>query len=98
MTTAEDALLLALIIRIPPEGVAVFQAYEDQVLPLLGAYGGTLQRRLRGTGGTIEHHIVRFESRAGYERFRDDPRRIAANPLMVSSGAVVELLAVHDVD
>lgn len=42
-----DARTFVLIARIPPDGVAAYQAYEDQVLPVLAEHGGRLQRRLR---------------------------------------------------
>ena len=96
MTVA--ALVLALIVRVAPEGVAAFQAYEDAVLPLLRDYGGALERRLRNADGTVEVHIVRFASRANFERFRTDPRRETATPMLQRSGAAVELIELHDVD
>jgi hypothetical protein len=68
------------------------------VLPLLPEYGGALERRLRSADGTKELHIVRFGSRADFERFRSDPRRSAAAPLLQRSGAVVKMMELHDVD
>ena len=56
MPDQDRALLLALTARIPPAGIAAFQAYEAQVLPLLGMHGGSLQRRLRNDDGTVEVH------------------------------------------
>lgn len=90
-------MLLALIARIPPAGVAAFQDYEARVLPLLAAYGGQLQRRLRSGDGTAEIHLVHFEARDGLDRFRSDPRRAEAAPLLAASGAVIELIEVTDV-
>jgi len=96
MTVA--ALMLVLIARVPAEGVAAFHTYEDAVLPVLRDYGGSLDRRLRNADGTVEVHIVRFASRADFERFRTDPRRETAAPMLQRSGAVVELMELHDVD
>jgi hypothetical protein len=90
-------LVLALIARLPLEGVAKFQAYEAAVLPLLPDYGGVLERRLRNAEGTVEMHIIRFASREDFERFRKDPRRDTAAPLLQSSGAAIELFELHDV-
>ena len=94
MTTA---LVLALIARVPLSGVADFQAYEAQVLPLLADHGGSLERRLRNGDGTTEVHVVRFASAAHLDRFRSDARRMAAAPLLLQSGAAVELLTMQDV-
>lgn len=86
-----------LIARVPPEGVASFAAYEAAVLPLLGAYGARLERRLRTADGTVEVHILRFEDPASREAFRADPMRVSAAPFLAASGAVVELLVAEDV-
>ncbi len=90
-------LVLALIARVPASGVSDFQAYEARVLPILGEYGGTLERRLRNADGTIELHVLRFDSRDVLERFRQDKRRTAAAPLLQRSGATVELMELQDV-
>jgi len=68
-------LTFVLIARVPSDGVASFQAYEDAVLPLLNEFGGLLERRLRNADGTIEVHIVSFDSDQNFQRFRSDPRR-----------------------
>jgi len=91
-------LVLALIARVPQAGVSDFQAYEARVLPLLPEYGGTLERRLGNADGTVEMHLLRFASRDGLDRFRQDERRKAAAPLLMKSGATVELLELQDVD
>jgi hypothetical protein len=91
-------LVLALLARMPPEGVAAFQAYEAAVLPLLDSYAGTLERRMRNEDGTTELHVVRFASRSEFERFRADPDRLAAAPLLQQSGAVIELMELRDVE
>ena len=91
-------VLLAMTARIPVSGVAAFQDYEAQVLPLLGHHDGALQRRLRNADGTIEMHLVHFKSRDGFDGFRNDPRRTAAAQLLAASGAVNELIEVSDVE
>lgn len=93
----DGPLLLALVARVPPEGVADFQAYEAAVLPLLADHGGALERRLRKTDGTVEIHLVAFPSEAALAAFRADPRRAALAPLVERSDAVFELLQVEDV-
>lgn len=94
---ASGDLTLVLTARIPAAGVADFQAYEAAVLPLLAGYGGTLERRLRNADGTFEVHVVRFASSEGLERFRADPWRTAAHPMLARSGATVEVSTVADV-
>ena len=47
-------LTFVLIARVPSDGVASFQAYEEAVLPLLSEFGGLLERRLRNSDSTIE--------------------------------------------
>jgi hypothetical protein len=90
-------LTFVLIARVPPDGVARFQAYEDAVLPLLSEFGGLLERRLRNGDGTIEVHIVSFDSDRDFQRYRSDPRRAALSHLFEASAARNELLAVTDV-
>lgn len=93
----DDALTFVLIARIPPEGIEAFRAYEDQVLPILNEHGGRLHRRLRNEPGTLELHIVSFPSDAAFQKYRGDPRRTAATPLLDSSSAKLELLSLRDV-
>jgi hypothetical protein len=93
----DDALTFVLIARIPPDGVGAFQAYEERVLPLLNEHGGRLQRRLRNSAGTVELHIVSFTSDSAFEKYRSDPRRAAAAPLLESSSATLERLSLYDV-
>jgi hypothetical protein len=93
----ENALTFVLIARIPPEGVEAYQAYEDQVLPVLAEHGGRLQRRLRNETGTLEVHILSYPSDAVAQSYRSDPRRAAATHLFETSSAKVELLFLRDV-
>jgi len=90
-------LTLALVARIPADGVASFQRYEDAVLPLLAEHDGRLERRLRGAGGEVEIHVVSFASADGFAAYRADPRRARHAELLAASGAHVEVLAVEDV-
>lgn len=93
-----DGLLLGLIARVPPDGIAAFNAYEAQVLPLLSDHGGVLQRRLRTEDGSAEIHLVWFPSEAAFAAFRNDPRRNKHAALMTESGATTELLRLHDAE
>jgi hypothetical protein len=86
-----------LVARLPVDGVASFQGYENAVLPLLGECDGRLERRLRNPDGTIEAHLVSFDSEQSFQRFRADPRRAAFAHLMERSSAAIEIVAVADV-
>jgi uncharacterized protein (DUF1330 family) len=90
-------LTFVLIARVPSDGVASFQAYEEAVLQLLSEFGGLLERRLRNSDSTIEVHIVSFDSDRNFQRFRSDPRRACFAHLMQASAAKNELLAMRDV-
>ena len=90
-------MMYALIARVPNHGVADFQAYEDTVLPLLAEHGGHLDRRVRSRDGTLEVHLLLFESDESLDRFRADPRRVAANPMLDAASADLELIQVLSV-
>jgi uncharacterized protein (DUF1330 family) len=90
-------LTFVLIARVPSVGVASFQAYEDAVLPLLGEFGGLLERRLRNSDSTIEVHIISFDSDQNLQRFRSDPRRASLAHLFEASAAKNEVFAMNDV-
>jgi hypothetical protein len=90
-------LTSVLIARVPPDGIASYQAYEAAVLPLLSEFGGSLERRLRNSDGTIEVHIVSFDSDQNRQRFRSDPRRASFAHLFEASAASNEVFAMTDV-
>jgi hypothetical protein len=50
--TAPPRYTVVTVVDVPPDGVAAFQRYEDEVLPLLHRYDGLLERRLRSPEGT----------------------------------------------
>ena len=62
-----------------------FHAFEDKVLPLLQEYNGELVYRIRpNESAFIEHsrelpyeiHIVTFNNKADFERYKTDPKRL----------------------
>ncbi|MFI2762376.1 hypothetical protein ACH5A3_26490 [Streptomyces echinatus] len=67
------------------------------MLPLLAEHGGRLERRLRALDDRTEAHLLSFPSDEHVAAYRADPRRCAAAPLLESSEAAIELLAVRDV-
>ncbi|MEE1751999.1 hypothetical protein [Streptomyces sp. SP18CS02] len=86
-----------MLARLPEGGLDAFDAYENAVLPLLAEYGGCLERRLRTLDNQVEAHLITFPNGEDLAAYRADPRRSAAAPLLESSGASVELLAMRDV-
>lgn len=90
-------ITFVVIIRVPPEGVGDFQAYEDAVLPLLPEFTGRLERRLRNPDGTVEMHIISFASAADRQNYLNDPRRKALAWLLERSAAKSELLLMANV-
>ncbi len=93
----DPGLTLCAILRVPSEGLAVFQRYEDAVLVLLRDHAGILQRRLRTEDGLTEVHVIWFPSVSHYEAYRADPRRSAHDGMFTVSGATAEVLTVWDV-
>ncbi|GLF95418.1 hypothetical protein [Streptomyces yaizuensis] len=92
------AVTYLMLARLPEGGLGAFEAYESAVLPLLADHGGRLERRLRTVDDRVEAHLVTFPSGRDLAAYRVDPRRSAAAPLLESSGATVELLAVRDIE
>ncbi len=90
-------MILAQIVRIPPEGVAAFQRFEDHVLPIMPKHGGRLERRLRSADGLTEIHIVSFPPPEALQQYLADPERTQHLPLREQSGATSELIDVADV-
>jgi hypothetical protein len=96
-THQTDRVTSVLIARIPSEGIADFLAYEAAVLPLLPEFNGRLERRLRNADGTIEVHIVSFETDTDFQNYRNDPRRTAQAWLLEKSSAELERLQMANV-
>ncbi|MEV6055996.1 hypothetical protein [Streptomyces sp. NPDC052107] len=91
------AVTYLLLARLPEGRLDAFDAYESAVLPLLAEHGGRLERRLRTLDDRVEAHLVSFPGDEEFTAYRADPRRSFAAPLLESSGAAIELLAVRDV-
>ncbi|MDX2695788.1 hypothetical protein [Streptomyces ipomoeae] len=91
------AVTYLMLARLPEGRLGAFDAYESAVLPLLAEHGGRLERRLRTLDDRVEAHLVSFPGDEDFAAYRADPRRSSAAPLLESSGAAIELLAVRDV-
>jgi hypothetical protein len=90
-----DVLLVALVEMAPGQADAG-RRYEDSVLAMLPRHGATLERRLRDTGSSAEVHVIRFESRAGYESFMIDPDRLALRDALGAAAPSTRVIEVHD--
>ena len=71
------SLLLVAIVDMSPGDPARGKEYENAVLGLLPRHGGALEQRLHSTDAHSEVHLIRFESRAGYDAFLNDPDRLS---------------------
>jgi hypothetical protein len=67
------------------------------VLPLLGRHGGRLERRLRGSGGQVEVHLVSFDTRSGYESYLADPERTGHRQLLAGADITQRVLELDEV-
>ncbi|MEU8327015.1 MULTISPECIES: hypothetical protein [unclassified Micromonospora] len=90
-------LTLVALVEFPAGAEATGQRYEDAVLALLGRHGGHLDRRLRGTDGQTEVHVIRFDGRAGYESFLVDPERAALRAALGDTAPTTRVIEVHEV-
>jgi len=73
------------LIFIKPGREQEFHAFEDKVLPLLKAHNGELIYRIRPDQGAFvesnaelpyEVHLVAFNSKADFETYKIDPKRL----------------------
>ncbi|MET8359993.1 hypothetical protein [Micromonospora sp. NPDC005171] len=94
MTDRAGALTLVAVVEFAVG--AAGQRYEDAVLALLGRHGGRLERRLRGTDGQTEVHVIRFDGRAGYESFLVDPNRAALRTALGDAAPTTPVIEVHE--
>ncbi|MDG4793565.1 GNAT family N-acetyltransferase [Micromonospora sp. WMMD1082] len=97
VTDPAAAVRLVALVAMPPDGVEVGQRYEDTVLALLPRHGARLERRLRTGDGRSEVHVIRFDTRAGYEAFLADPERTALRTSLGEAAPETRVLEVHEV-
>jgi uncharacterized protein (DUF1330 family) len=95
----QEANLLRLVaIDLSGADVAAFEAYEAKALPLVCEHGGRLEIRVRSLDGQTETHLLYFPDEHAFDRYRLDPRRIAAAPEWEKSGAKSEVKLVERID
>ncbi len=93
----ERRLTIVMVADVPAADVRAFQEYESLVLPLLARHAGRLDRRLRNADGTVEVHIVSFDSRAGYESYMADPERLTHRDRLSGAHVDQRVVEVRDV-
>jgi hypothetical protein len=96
MVNGESELLLVAIVEMSSGQEIAGQEYEDAVLALLDRHGGRVERRMRSRDSASEVHIIRFQSRAGYESFMVDPDRLAYRAKIGDAAPTTRVLEVHD--
>jgi len=92
----ETSVLYVATFHVPASGVEAFQAYERAVLPVMRAHGGRVERRLRGSDGQVEVHVLRFPSAGALDAYRADPGRATVAHLFEQSGTTMHLQPVAD--
>ncbi|GID26600.1 hypothetical protein [Paractinoplanes brasiliensis] len=91
-----DGLLLVAVVDMSPGDPARGKQYEDAVLALLPRHGGTLQQRLHSTDARSEVHVIRFESRAGYNTFMSDPDRLSLRASFAEAAPTTRVIEVAE--
>ncbi|MFV2103345.1 GNAT family N-acetyltransferase [Micromonospora sp. LOL_024] len=97
VTDSATAVRLVALVEIPAAAVEAGQQYEDTVLSLLRRHGGRVERRLRTGDGRTEAHVIRFDTRAGYEAALADPERTALRTMLGEAAPTTRVLEVHEV-
>lgn len=96
VTDPAAAVRLVALVELAAGTVDAGREYEDRVLALLGRHGGRVERRLRTGDGRSEVHVIRFDSRAGYESFLTDPERVALRAALGDAAPTTRVLEVHE--
>ena len=89
-------LTLVAIVEFAAGAETAGQRYEDAVLALLERHGGHLDRRLHGTDGRTEVHVIRFDSRVGYESFLADGDRAALRGALGEAAPTTRVIEVRE--
>ncbi|MBX7269283.1 GNAT family N-acetyltransferase [Micromonospora sp. Llam7] len=97
VTDPAAAVRLVALVELPDGTVDTGQRYEDTVLARLPRHAGRLERRLRTGDGRSEVHVIRFDTRAGYEAFLADPERAALRAALGDAAPETRVLEVHEV-
>lgn len=90
-------MLRLVMIDLTGADLPVFEAYETKVLALVQKHGGRVDVRVRSLDGARETHLLFFPDAPTYERYRDDPARLAIRSEWESSGARLTAEEVEEV-
>ena len=77
--------------------IAMYEAYEASVLPLVERHGGRVVLRVRSLDGRTETHLLLFPDPEAFERYRSDPERLAVVGRWEKCGARAAAVEVQDV-
>lgn len=91
-------MLILVQIDLSDADIALFDAYETQVLALLGNHGARLIERLRAVDGCSETHLLEFPDADALGAFRADPARAALQDMWLRCGASSTLSEVVRLD
>ncbi|MGN9774482.1 hypothetical protein ACTMS0_01675 [Micromonospora sp. H33] len=97
VTEPAAAVRLVALVELTADAVEAGRAYEDRVLGLLARHGGRVERRLRTGDGRSEVHVIRFDTRAGYDSFLADPERVALRADLGDAAPTSRVLEVQEV-
>ncbi|SCG64995.1 DUF1330 domain-containing protein [Micromonospora coxensis] len=92
-----SGLLLVALVEFSLDDPEASRRYEDAALALLGRHGGRVERRLRSTDGWTEVHVLRFDSRAGWEAFQADPQRRALRAALGDAAPTARVIEMREV-
>jgi hypothetical protein len=95
--TNPDPFRIVALVEMAAGHVEAGRRYEDQVLAMLGRYGGTVERRLRSEDGASEVQILAFESRHGFEGVLADPERLSLRAALGDAAPTTQVTEVFDV-
>lgn len=96
-TETPERVRLAVVVDYPAGREADGLAYEDLVLQLLPDHGGRVEQRLRTGDASAEMQLLTFSSRAGYQSFVADERRLALREQYGDSTPATRVLEVGPV-
>ncbi|MGS2619762.1 GNAT family N-acetyltransferase [Micromonospora sp. LZ34] len=97
VTAPAAAVRLVALVEFPADAAEAGQRYEDSVLGLLGRHGGRVERRLRTGDGGTEVHLIRFDTRDGYDAFLADPERAGLRAALGDAAPTTRVLEVREV-
>lgn len=89
-------VFLVAVVEMADGHVEAGQQYEDAMLQLMERHGGSVERRMRSMDSQTEVHLIRFESRAGYESAVVDPDRLDYRDRLGDAAPTTRVIEVRD--